>query len=469
MMALRIFLRWIFLATRRLRRMRILFSAFTVVTLWQLYILNRASYSMHDRMYAAYKERKEFNPAFGRFATKLQRGLRGRIFAVGATNLQRGHDSTRRLRTEDVAQHGRDDLLSAHQDFQTTNPIEGTKSGGKSPVSDLWSPRIAAAEELRQHFCGDFNLTRANKHSYGTCEPHKPAPDACKLAKQLYPYNPYLSECKANKESGEICTFKTKADKKETVITARCDEQVCQRMADKHRNSRRKSLTFGVYTVDPEDGVLMSLLNFSEVSELETQLPRIALLTSRQKFNFLFVKCFEDLQQTLASQLISVPPPITTTQETPKTRTKNTINVNIVLLDSVSRSHFYRSLPKTVEVLRKLALNTKSTSAAVFDFELFQAVHGHTTQNEHALFTGQLLPPSDPQENHPSVEAGVLFGHFKRAGYQTLWQDDLCWMAGWGLLADLGAEDWEELKYKLDENFVDNTGDYAKLTLKQPW
>ena len=80
----------------------------------------------------------------------------------------------------------------------------------------------------------------------------------------------------------------------------------------------------------------------------------------------------------------------------------------------------------------------------MFDFELFQSVHGHTTHNEHALFTGRLLPSLDPAEDPPSVKADALFGHFKRAGYQTMWQEDLCWTAGWGLVPDLVAEDWKE-------------------------
>ena len=92
-------------------------------------------------------------------------------------------------------------------------------------------------------------------------------------------------------------------------------------------------------------------------------------------------------------------------------------------------------------------------------------MHGHTTHNEHALFTGQLLPPLDPEEDPPSVKADALFGHFKRAGYQTMWQEDLCWTAGWGIVSDLVAEDWQELQIKLNESFVDNTGDHAKRSI----
>ncbi|XP_068685973.1 uncharacterized protein [Montipora foliosa] len=62
------------------------------------------------------------------------------------------------------------------------------------------------------------------------------------------------------------------------------------------------------------------------------------------------------------------------------------------------------------------------------------------------------------EQESPTVKAGILFGHFKRAGYQTMWQEDLCWMANWGLMTDFDAEDWIELRFRLRENYVDSTG-----------
>ena len=113
---------------------------------------------------------------------------------------------------------------------------------------------------------------------------------------------------------------------------------------------------------------MRSARNFSQVSELETQLPRIALQSFENKFNFVFVKCFSAVnEQSLFSQLITIPAEITT-EKAPKQRAKNTINVNIVLLDSVSRPHFYRSLPKTIQTFKKLT--QRALSAKVFDFGL---------------------------------------------------------------------------------------------------
>ena len=463
MVAPKNFLRWLFQAARRLRRTRIIIFALTVVTLWQLYLVNNCYDFPQDWSYVTRDHRKTLQLADGKLATDFQLGFRGRIFAFDTYDRDKEHNliSQRGAMKERNDRNDRNELSRMHPDFQTNNVAARTNSEGKS-LSDLLSSKNTTTEIQRHRFCEDFSLIRTNKHSYGTCEPHKSTGDACKLAKAFFYYDPSLSECKRNKESNEICSFEAETIRKRTVLKAKCDERVCEKLLNDGEEFKIKSLTFSVYTIDSEDGYLKSLRNFSRVSELESQLPRIALLTARNKFNFVFVKCFDVGQETLASQLISLPLAMSTTQEAPKTRVRNIINVNIILLDSVSRAHFYRSLPKTVEAFRKLAEN--AASARVFDFELFQAVHGHTTQNEHALFTGQLLPPFDPEEELPAVKAEVLFGHFKNAGYQTMWQEDLCWTTGWGLVADLDAEDWEELQHRLEENFVDNTGDYAKIS-----
>lgn len=454
MVVIRNLLRWLLLGPRRFRRAKILISATLIATVFRLYFFNTGGF-LHQRILSS-EHSKRLAPA-AQLAAKLQLSLHGRIIAVAAHNQHEDNNLlSRRGGVKDNKKQSEKNTR-VHPGFQFSEDVARTQNERIS-LSNLVLSGNTTSRDQRHRFCKDFFLTRTNKNFYGACEPHKPTADACKLAEALYSYDPSLSQCKRNKEHSEICSLDSEVGRQKTVLNAKCDGRICKRLTNKGSKSERKLVTFGVYTIDPEDGVLKSLRNFSKISELEIQLPRIALLTARNKFNFLFVKCFGVNNQTLTSQLISLPPSMTT-QETTKTRPKNTINVNIVLLDSVSRPHFYRSLPKTVETLRKLAARSHNASARVYDFELFQAIHGHTTHNEHALFTGQLLPPLDPEEDPPSVKAEVLFGQFKRAGYQTMWQEDLCWTAGWGLTADLAAEDWEELQTKLDESFVDNTGD----------
>lgn len=454
--------RCLFLGARRSRK-KIFLSALIIITLWHLYFINSGNF-IRDRLQVL-REGIIGKPPAG-LDTKL------RLFSSGGRTLP---DDVLNQREEHISivqgSETPDHKLNRNRRNELQNLYTGIRSeqdvmrydshmhGKRSSEFINYNSNTNFTRSRQSDVCRNFFLTATNGNSYGTCKPHRPTPDACKFADLLYSYDSSLSECKTNKESIEICSFDTETFQKRTLLKAKCNGRVCERLVGK---IERKFLTFGVYIIDPEIGVLKSVRNFTSVSELETQFPRIALLTARNKFNFVFVKCLTTVSnKSLASQLISIPTRVTT-QEARKPRPENIINVNIVLLDSVSRSHFYRSLPQTVKTLRRLANRPDIAPARVYDFELFQAVHGHTTHNEHAMFTGKLLPPIDP-EVPASVRADVLFGHFKRAGYQTMWQEDLCWTEGWGLVADLAAEDWEDLQMTLNQSFIDNTGDNKKI------
>ncbi|KAK3711164.1 hypothetical protein QZH41_018522, partial [Actinostola sp. cb2023] len=177
----------------------------------------------------------------------------------------------------------------------------------------------------------------------------------------------------------------------------------------------------------------------------------------KKKIHFIVLRCTLKDSNQIVSQILPLDPRLTIRRNTTKSRDKNLVNINILLLDSVSRAHFYRSLPKTIEVFSKWNNDPSSAPARVFDFELFQAVEGHTTENTHALFNGKLLPLERTEGRH-SVHPGTMFGAFQKVGYQTMWQEDLCWKAVWGLLLDLLAGSWNNLQDKLKENFIDHVG-----------
>ena len=443
----------LFLSLKRLRRTRVFLSVMVALAILHIYLFNSERFR-HDRLI-----RRRDDGKMARLAT-----------IIADVNLQKAKDSNSQpgklVGYENLNKNSKNAPPVLRSSLETTDDAERIDSYKSSSRVTLISTN-ATKERSHGRCKEDLFLTRSNKHTYGTCTPHKAADDACSLAERLYFYDPSLSECKTNKEKGEICSLSTKIVQRRRVLKATCDSQMCRKIGiHKNSQSQSDSLIFGVFVLDPERGILGYARNFSQVSELETQLPRIALQSFKNKFNFVFVKCFSAInEQSLISQLITIPAEITT-EKAPKQRAKNLINVNIVLLDSVSRPHFYRSLPKTIQTFK--TLTQKAHSATVFDFELFQAVHGHTMQNEHALFTGQLLPELDPEEGSPSVRPEVLFGQFKTAGYQTLWQEDLCWTSGWGLVNDLAADDWEELQSKLKEGFVDNTGNLLTHNCYKP-
>ena len=288
--------------------------------------------------------------------------------------------------------------------------------------------------------------------TYGTCEPHRPTEQACELAGKLYSLNPELGKCKVVEPIGEVCRIQIQQPP--ALFAVVCNKMLCNESGGANGEGNLK-----VYTLDPRDGELKLKQRFSTVRNLEKGLGNIIRETIRNKFYFLFIKCqainSPHAQSNEISQLLPISPQLTI-QFGKGTRSKNVLNVNILLLDSISRAHFYRSLPKTISTFKQWGKNSSKSSASVFDFELFQAVHGHTKEVTHALFTGRLVHPNSGSD---AVGMEELFGHYKRAGYQTMWQEDLCFKAIWGLMMDVGAgSNWETLQKKLPNVFIDHTG-----------
>ena len=95
-------------------------------------------------------------------------------------------------------------------------------------------------------------------------------------------------------------------------------------------------------------------------------------------FGFLYIKCGNILQSLIF-------PPILKKVENDSER--NNINVNVVVLDSVARPHFYRILPRSVAVLRRIAQDP-DIKATALDFELFQSVGQQSFDNLRPFFSG---------------------------------------------------------------------------------
>ncbi|KAM4706667.1 uncharacterized protein O3C94_022268 [Discoglossus pictus] len=120
---------------------------------------------------------------------------------------------------------------------------------------------------------------------------------------------------------------------------------------------------------------------------------------------------------------------------------KQLLNVNILLLDSVSRHHFYRTLPTTIKEFRRLN-KYHLKSGHVFDFELLQGIKGRTHESLQALFGGDedALPMFDAFELPPEpINLNETLGKFKAYGYETLYMEDMCWLGEWGLVKEQRA------------------------------
>lgn len=306
--------------------------------------------------------------------------------------------------------------------------------------------KILKNADMKHNLSQDF-LDKTKKLKYGNCTPHIPSEDAIKMVERVYKLDPSLTSCKPP-VGDNICGFKVKSIANETMY----DFQVkCNPVCTEHNKSRNLE----VFTV--RSGKITSAGTYQTIGDLEKGVLGVVKDNIKRKIHFVVIRCTSNKPKPVSiSQILPIDPRLTIKKNVTRSRDKNVINVNILLSDSVSRAHFYRSLPKTVELFKDWTSNPGTAPARVFDFELFQAVEGHTTENTHALFNGRLLP-LDRTGSH-SVQPGTLFGAFKKAGFQTMWQEDLCWKAVWGLKMDLEASNWDHLQQRLQENFIDHAG-----------
>ena len=229
-----------------------------------------------------------------------------------------------------------------------------------------------------------------------------------------------------------------------------------------HTTSCGSADIISVGFIDPRDGSL-SWRHFSFLQDVEKALNNyIQSAPAIDYFPFAFLRCDEFWNPTAKTQLFLLPPRGATAEKSRDKFHVNAINVNIMLIDSVSRPHFFRSLPQTVNAFRSINANT---SALVLDFELFHSIKHRTYENINALFSGELLD-IDPFADPAPVKADVMFNKFKSLGYQTMWQEDLCWTYEWGLVRDLKVmnqslplkEIWHNLTSALKKNSIDFTG-----------
>ena len=97
-------------------------------------------------------------------------------------------------------------------------------------------------------------------------------------------------------------------------------------------------------------------------------------------YSFLFLRCGEIFQ------VLTFPPIL---KKVAEGKSKSRININVIMLDSISRPHFYRILPRAVESLRKI-VQDPNIKATVLDFELVQSIGQQTFENLRPFFSGVL-------------------------------------------------------------------------------
>ena len=171
-------------------------------------------------------------------------------------------------------------------------------------------------------------------------------------------------------------------------------------------------------------------------------------------------------------QVLLLPPQINVTKTQRSHRSlPSAPSINIIMLDSLSRDHFYRSLPLSVGSLKQIKHVSKANRTRVLDFKYFQSIKPRTHETLQVLFSGEILEliKSDvfEVEHVPMkpIKAGELLLPLKEVGYRVLWMEDLCWRWEWGMgrhfgvnTTDRGQPEWNELKMRLMEEGVDDMG-----------
>ena len=274
------------------------------------------------------------------------------------------------------------------------------------------------------------------------CRPHRPSAEACKFAADLFKFDRSLLDCKDNK-SWEFCKINAKAE-----VTCNFPKFCAIIQVDGVDPKTGSNATFGMFRT-PEDAVVAIKNLVSNISQ--------------PSFQFLFLGCKFHNGSLHSKQLVFWMLP--SNRGEPFERPGSTININIVLLDSLSRSHFYRSLPLLTDEFDRINLDSMS-GGEVLDFTSFQSVHGHSAENAHALFTGKLFPNNitDQERERAYVGIGSLYARFKQAGYSTMYQDDLCWRSVWGLRMELGfPKSWKSFLEKIKAAHIDDIGKNLQL------
>lgn len=156
----------------------------------------------------------------------------------------------------------------------------------------------------------------------------------------------------------------------------------------------------------------------------------------------------------------------------PKDLNSTKLNFNIIFIDSVSRHHFYRSLPWTVKAFESINENRNIGRSKDFllDFELVQAVKSRTFETLQALFSGSIDPYTKSFGVHEmpknKLKIGSMFKKLKKLDYTTLWLEDLCPYWEWGLSKDLLVYNktfsqetiWKKMKVQMKKAHIDSLG-----------
>lgn len=306
-----------------------------------------------------------------------------------------------------------------------------------------------------------FRTNNSTSNSY--CKLRLPSNDECKKAYESYGIGENSEKCEEDENKEDLCYFTHIQARIESRVKLKCDLTPCG-----------ENSVF-VASIDPSTGELEDKTKwreFFQVDELEASLPEIVEENSKNGFQFCFLTCRSASRRNTIENLLMLPPRIPRKNQA---SSNSLFNINVMVLDSVSRPHFYRSLPKTVKTLREISYND-SVDSTVLDYELYQSLGPYTFINMKGFFAGNSLFHDEKRSQTNSdyqyyYGFDVFYKKLKEKGFYTLLQEDLCWYDVWGtvmgntrkdLPRDRDAKDrikrWQRLLQEIKNSYIDDTG-----------
>ncbi|XP_048582314.1 uncharacterized protein LOC5511332 [Nematostella vectensis] len=283
----------------------------------------------------------------------------------------------------------------------------------------------------------------SNDQKTAKCRKHEPSAKSCEEANKYFNnpnYDPLPRRC-STKNNEDICQVISNSSRE--LPDFKCDVTVC--------GGSLVSIT----KVDAKTGLVASWQDMDPFDV--NKVKEMAKKALDEGFSFVFLRC------SGFQQVLMFPPK----RIQPTVPLKKRININIVVVDSVARTHFFRAMKRSVSAMREIIYDD-TIPATVLDFEFFQGISMHTFDNIRPLFSG-VTKGNDHFSNvaytalHP-LGIDVLYGHYKKHGYQTMFQEDLCWQDSWGIMLNnlqqhaSGQAKWSDFQDVVRKHNVDHFG-----------
>jgi len=264
------------------------------------------------------------------------------------------------------------------------------------------------------------------------CKPYFQVFDVCRTSQPYYSIA--NTKCKGlcqETSKDRICNIRHDYQSGNVqVIRINCTMDVCN----------QRPVT--VASIDLEYGIVKKHKHYYDTRSLERGVQKAVSKSVKHGYRFVFLSCTQAINKPNAGkveQMLVLPPLLKTIhnenginkKENGAESDKSAIfppNINVIVLDSISRAHFQRVLPDTTNALKEINSNL-SNKASVLDFKLFQSLAPFTFVNVKSFLTGKQGYTSIKDRD---IGFGELHEKLKKAGYEVTAQEDTCWYDKWG-------------------------------------